>query len=728
LKRARTTASSREPLVDESIVIDLEAKIEQLTNLCQTYKKSHDELEGIVKSNEELTTAYENKIQDNQKEIDDLKLQCQGYRISQEETESLFELSYQEAKAKDLADYELKLSENEERIHQLTALCDLYKRSHEEAEQRYQEASSKEQLTSADILKLQEEHDTSVRKLNAELEINIIREKTKGETTLFEVTQELNALKLENASLEAKYKLIADEKEELSQKHLVALDQISHLEINKETQGQNEQLQAELANQQERIRELELQISNNGILLDEYKRSNADLNAKFAEEKVTLTLELDTNRETVKELVDKRDELEALNHKLVIERDLLKQLNEEADERQNSRKATSDEHEPTETVEEIKLEFSNQTRRLNAEMEIKLLEERAAGEKSVLDIKREYNDLKTLHEYLNSRYNILVEEKKMFVTEINHYKQQSREIRLEKDKLEESLKDVRSEKSTETNSCPPRPPPPPPPPPSLNDKSDEIVARYEREIDELQQQYEVISKQCETVTSQRDEYKSALNAMESDKTNWEATMEDKENSFAKLKAESEMYKSKYEESEVRFHVWENESESKGKIWTQSMKELQMLHESQVRKLTVKFEIQILEERSKGEQKLFATVSKLNSLKVTLSQKEAELNIKYDTLLAEKETLEKSYHNLQDKLSNVRDNVSKDSVVNQQDQRPERPSKARFTHNEADLLKTQLFSIIKRFDDNDTPPNSPPDSSDDDTPPNSPPPSDDEGGF
>jgi len=745
-KMMADSSGEQQTRLDISTSAEYEARISELTALCESYKKGHDEVDGITKSSEELTTAYEQKIKDNKEEIENLKCQCEEFKKAQEEAESVFELSYQQAKERDCADYELQLAENKDQIQQLTALCELYKRSHEEAEQRFQEAKSKEQLSAADISKLQEEHDTSVRKLNAELEINIIREKTKGETSIFEITRELNEVKVQNASLEMKCKLLADQFEEVTSKHSSALNEISNMESTqsgqhfeyREVLEENERLNEELSALNSTINELNTLASNNNILLEEYKRSNMDLNAKFAEEKVVLTLELESKTEMNKNLVDKRDELEALNHKLVIERDLLKQLNEEADARQSSQNSDGNGQGPVETIEDVKLQFNNQTRRMNAEMEIKLLEERAAGEKNVLDVKHEYNELKTLHEYLNSRYNILAEEKKMFVTEINHAKQHNREIRQEKDKLAEALQELRAERQRRVSM-----PPPPPPPVSLAEKKakeeyEEKIKHYEVELVELQQKYEEISEQHQLVTSQRDEYKKALNNIEGDKMNWDATLEDKDNMFAKLRAEIEMYKSKYEESEIRFHVWENESNSKGRVWTESMKELQMLHESQIRKLNVEFEIQILEERSKGEQKLFASVSKLNGMKVTLSQKEAEFNIKYDTLLAAKEALEKAHENLQEKVLAM----GTHQAYRSQDffqlpgqsppppppsqERPVRPTKARFTHNEADLLKTQLFSIIKRFDDNDTPPNSPPATSDDDTPPNSPPPSDDEG--
>jgi chromosome segregation ATPase len=686
-----SSAAHWEPLQNAEQFNNLKAKHSELSDQYNTIKGKYIDLESL--------------LTESRREVEELK------HVGESSSSEL----------------ESKLQEKEEQIEHLTSWCALYKKNHEEAEERFQEVNSKEKLSAADIASLQEQHEASVRKLNAELEINIIREKTKGESSLLEVTRELNELKLRNDSLEVKCQLLAEEKDEISLKLTSVNDAKSSIESNnsdkdsiyKEISARNEQLLDEVTDLENAIKDLKSQGSNSAILLEEYKQNSVDMNAKFAEEKVKLTLDLEDKTEKLKSLEDKCDDLEANNHKLTIERDLLKRLNEEADSRQVTRQEANEE--TVATIEDVKLEFSNKIRRLNAEIEIKLLEERAVGEKNELAIRREYNDLKTQHEYLNSRYKSLAEEKKMFDTEINHAKQQIKELCEEKDKLMETLHFTQKLTAEKSNAAPP---PPPISYVSTNEKNLEKIKRYEIEIDELQVKFQ---EQCEQITTQRDNYKKELHSMEADKSNWEATLEEKDNAYNKLMAESQMYKNKYEESEIRFHVWENESESKGKIWTQSMKELQMLHESQTRKLKVEFEIQILEERSKGEQKLFATVSKLNSLKVTLSQMEAEANIKYDLLRGEKEDIEHALALLKEKETST--------SVPLHHPTPQKRS-ARLTNSEADILKTQLFSIIQKFDGGDqhsTPPDSPPPDygldvvyDDDDTPPNSPPPSDDEG--
>ena len=640
------------------------------------------------------------------------------------------------------AEVESRLGEKEDQIQKLTSLCELYKKSQEEAEDRFQEANSKEKLSAADILSLQEQHENSVRKLNAELEINIIREKSKGESSLFDVTRQLNESKLQNEAIKVRCNLLIEERDELSQKLAVTNKAKADFDssnndkdaVYKEIALRNEQLLDEVTDLESKLKDIETQNRNTVILLNEYKQNNSDMSTKFAEEKVKLTLVLDDKTENLKSLEDKCDELEAHNHRLLIERDLLKQMKDEADDRHAHRKEATEES--ATTVEDVKLDFSNKIRILNAEIEIKLLEERSVGEKKILEVKREHDELKTLHEYLNSRYSILADEKKMFVTEINHAKQQIRDLREEKEKLIQSLHLTRDSMTSDTS-------PPPPPPPPLQDKNVEKIRGYELEIDELQRKYQEMSEQCEKITVQRDTLKQALKAIELDKTNWEGTVEEHNNMIKKHQAERAMYKQKYEESEMRFQVWENESENKGKIWTQNMKELQMLHESQSRKLAVEFEIQLLEERSAGERKLFATVSKLNSLKVTLSQMEAEANIKYDALRAEKDSIVNAFALLREKekeeqgkskhRNSTHHGHEANTTVPLVNPSPKRSAGPRLTNVEA----AHLMSIMRKFDgvgrESSSPPDSPPPDDgldvvydDDDTPPNSPPPSDDEG--
>ena len=630
---------------------------------------------------------------------------------------------YRSTAQESLDEMERKLRDHEEEITKLTSMCDLYKRSHEEAEKRFEEAISKQQLTAADVASLQEQHENSIRKLNAELEISIIREKTKGENSVFDVTRELNEIKLRNDALEIKCNMLAAERDDISQKLEAEILTKCNAEsaktdterICEELSLKNEQHLHEISLLNDRINELTSQNSNNIILIDEYKQNNSDINAKYAEEKVKLTMQLEEKTSKLEKLEDRCEELESSNHKLMIERDLLKQMSEEAEDRRSSK---YEDIEGSSSIEEIKTDFSNKIRKLNAEMEIKLLEEKANGEKNNLEVKREYNDLKTLHEQLTSRYNALVDEKKMNQAEIDHAKAYNRDLREEKEKLIEALRITRNSGHGGTAA-------PPPPPPRPDDKLLLKIKDYEFEIDDLQRKYQNSLEQLDHVSAQRDEYKNALREFEEEKSGLEASLGEKDGVLNKLIAEKEMYKNKYEESEIRFHVWENENESSGKILTQSMKELQMLHESQKRKLQVEFDIQLIEERSKGEQKLFAAVSKLNSLKVNFNQIETEAKIKYDALLAEKESIETAFNLLKQK--------EKRNAVKHQNKSEKSKNTNRLSQDDATLLKSQLFQIINKFDDNtSTPPDSPPPDDgldvvydDDDTPPDSPPSSDDD---